>query len=166
MDGVGNMLNARFQGLEASGRRKCQARVSIDRTEAPISRPCVTTLTSPANPAPEMTKRKKRKKRKKRSKKGAVAQVAAPPEPCSLPSALAALAEGWNVNGEEGKTGQPNQLKQPAKTPKVPKLRLPRSAAVQLTLLPGSVKTYAEVLGAIKADGVIAGMGVVTYKTL
>ncbi|CAH2095077.1 unnamed protein product [Euphydryas editha] len=85
MDGVGKMLNARFQELEASGRllpvtrvRQGQARSSTDTREAPISQPaepCVTTLTPPANPAP------KNAKRKRRIKKGAVAQVAAPPKP-------------------------------------------------------------------------------------
>ncbi|XP_045459516.1 uncharacterized protein LOC123670050 [Melitaea cinxia] len=169
MDGVGKMLDARFRNLEASGRLLPEARVRA--VEAPASQPTetsVTTLAPPANPAPRPAKAGQKKKKKKK-KAGAATQVAAPNEPRPLPPAPAALTEGWNVVARKGRKAgppknqpQPQNKGEPAKKPKTPKLRLPRSAAVQLTLLPGSTRTYAEVLGAIKADGLIASMGVET----
>ncbi|XP_045451981.1 uncharacterized protein LOC123661009 [Melitaea cinxia] len=175
MAGVGAMLDSRLAKLEESGRllpevsevRKGPPAASKKIATSP-PQTGVTTLTPPANPAPKSASQSAKKKKKKK-KAGAATQVAAPNEPRPLPPAPAALTEGWNVVARKGrKAGPPKNQPQPqnkggpAKKPKTPKLRLPRSAAVQLTLLPGSTRTYAEVLGAIKADGLIASMGVET----
>lgn len=165
---VGNMINARFEGVadRLLPEKRLRPPLAVDRSretregqETSIAQEAVKLVEEP----------RKGRKSLKRGKKSVtqVAHALTPREPRELHPAPVEMNEGWVKVVKRGKPTKQVALTAPQAARKAVSLQSPRSAAVVVTLLPEAVErgvTYGQVLAEAKAKIDLVGLGITALR--
>lgn len=166
---VGNMINARFEGMEERllPEKRTRPPLAADKCTTAPTQPEKTKEAEPQAPPPQIRSKKKNKKGNVADTQGS--QNTQPQE--TTTSTPEAANEGWNTVTKRGKKGpvksKPTPKAKAERRPSAAKLRAPRSAAVVIKLQPGAEEkglTYANVIKEAKGKVDLASCGIASLR--